>query len=180
MNAIAVTLFAAALAGCTTPQVVLDQASNGASLSSELAGRLDVYAQATRAIDDERRAALRRQHERAVSYRLLEAETELTYMLAGQASVVDLYRQMKSSADIITKVREDGANDVRRYSEELDAIGKPLPPVGRQLQAVQGGFAQLATKPSAAERLKALRSAWQDAKSPVPAPAAAAAASAPN
>ena len=170
-------LLALALAGCATPQVVLDQASNGAGLAAGLSGSLDDYTQAVRTLADQRRNALLRAHDRAVSYRLLEAETEQTYLLSGQAPLVELYRRMKGSADVIAKVRDDGAADLRRYAQELDAIGKPLPDVSAQLQAVQGNFAQLAEKPSAAERLRALKSAWHDAKSPT---AAASAASSPD
>ena len=95
------------LVACSTPQVVLQQASNGAQLTGEFSKAMASYEAQTKILDKERQQILLTSKASILQYHVLDINASQTFALAGQSQLSSMYDQLKNSSDTIAKARED-------------------------------------------------------------------------
>lgn len=162
------------LMACSTPQVVLQQASSGAQLTSEFSKAIATYEAQTKILDKERQQILLAAKSSALQYRVLDINASQTFALAGQTQLTSMYDQLRNSSDTIAKAREDAKVDAKKYADELEALMGPLSELSKRLGAVGSEFNGLSTEVSSSQRLKVVTDAFAAIKAPSAAASAAA------
>lgn len=164
--AVAIIVF---LASCSTPQVVLDQAKNGSELTQRLSDSISVYVGRVAEQDKQRIAQLDALHKTALNQRADIVREGPIYQLSGQGRLTNLSDYLRTSADAIWKVREDSDADLAQFSDGLNKLMKPLPPVTSDLDAVGQSFSALSVQLTPAERIEVVEAALKSVKAASPA-----------
>jgi uncharacterized membrane protein YccC len=170
------------LAGCSTPQPVLEQARNGAALTNALSQALTSYSERIAVLDAAREKLLSQRRARSLQFRFLDSNAAEVYKLAGRSELTAQYATLKASADTIAKARADAADDAAQYAKTLEQLMGPLPDINKNLAGVSKDFTALGTELNASEKLKLVSNAFKEIKgassvASAPAPAASAASS---
>lgn len=164
------------LIGCTTPPVVLQQASQGALLTGEFAKAIATYEAHTKVLDAERREILLASKASSLQFRLADVNASQVFALAGQGQLTSVYGQLRNSSDTIAKAREDARAEAKKYADEMEALMGALPDLSKRLGAVGTEFTGLGTELSSSQRLKAVTDAFAAIKAPAASASASAAA----
>lgn len=167
---------------CTTPQIALDHANNGAQLTQHLQSELLRYKEASKLASERRIAAVQEQQENALRNARTRAfddylDTTANRNTAWMASA----RRLQEAQGKYASLLSDEEKAQKELAERLAAVTKDLPTPGEKLGAVQKALADLGTELSPSERFAIVQKFLAESKAIVDknAQAAADAASAP-
>lgn len=146
--------FFLAIFGCHTPQVALDEASNGAALTASLESELREYRRVQAEIASQRIALVR-------GLRETLAETESTFAFddrileaSGKTAHLSLYRALRTLADSRAKDEETFQAKMKELDASLAKLVAPLPDSSEKLKATEAALGAMATELSSSDRIK--------------------------
>jgi len=141
-------------AGCSTPQVALDQANDGVALTTGLQRELATHERRQAAFDEARKKVIISETVSANRYRQDNILNDRLLQLSDQGAKLNSYQKVRDVAELRAKVIRDKASDEKAVRDAMDALMKPLPAGQEKIDATQKSFADLGTELSYAERLK--------------------------
>lgn len=133
-------------AGCKTPQVALDEANHGLSLTTELKSALSSYAIRQAAIDDMRKQQLGA-NIHTYNIRLLgQPADDQLYDISGQGQRLLVIKQLRSRIVLLRVEAETRQANNARLAQLQGSLVTALPPVGATLGATGKAFGALGTE----------------------------------
>lgn len=149
------TVCVAMLQGCSTPQALLDQANNGATLALSLQTEM-VNFRATQAdVAQHRLDSVRRQLASLSTYQVESDFDERLKKAAGTATTTQLYTDLRTLADSRGADEKLLAQQLAQIDADLAKVLSPLPDTAQALGSTQKALAVLGDELSAQDRIKA-------------------------
>lgn len=171
------------LAGCSTPQVALDQAQNGAALVQQLEAELSRYAKLSALAAQRRLKSIESQEaanlESAGTLEMSDFLDERAQRAQEAAANAALIRSLTAKQ---AELKRQQLDKRRELAERLAAATKSAEPLGAKLGALRKAMAELGSELKPEERLALTKKFLDDAKKIIDdsAKAAGGAASAPD
>ena len=156
-----------ALAGCSTPQVALDHANQGVTLTTALQKELAEFERRQTVIESLRADVIRSDKKAALEARREFVIADQLFVLLGQQSRLASYRELGDLADLRAKAIADEKTAADDFAKALDSTKAPLPPAGAKLAETGKALGALGTELSSAERLGIVTSFLSDVKAEV-------------
>lgn len=160
-------LIAATLAGCSTPQVVLDHANQGVTLTTALQKELAEFERRQTVIEGLRGDVIKSDKRAVLELRREFVIDDQLFVLAGQQSRLASYRELGDLADLRSKAISDEKTAADEFAKTLDSTKAPLTPARAKLAETGKALGALGTELSSAERLSIVTSFLADVKSEV-------------
>ena len=150
--------FVAAMFGCSTPQPLLDQANNGATLAMSLQAEMANFRSTQANISQHRLDAIRRQLASMATYQVESDFDDRLKKLAGAASTMQLYTDLRGLADSRGADEKLLAKQLADIDADLAKVLAPLPDTAQALAATQKAMAVLGEELSPKDRIAAVSS----------------------
>jgi hypothetical protein len=144
------------LAGCHTPQPVLDQASNAAALTGSLDSELRAFKEVRTAVANGRIASIKRQENEIARIAGEDAYGDRTLVLAGRKDYFELMDILRKLADSRRADDEDFAKRLAATEKALAETTAPLSVPSEKLAATQKLLSVLGQELTREEWLKFL------------------------
>lgn len=160
-------LIAATLAGCSTPQVALDHANQGVTLTTALQKELAEFERRQTVIESLRSDLIKSDKRAVLELRREFVIDDQLFVLSGQQSRLASYRELGDLADLRAKAIADEKSAADEFAKTLDSTKAPLPPARAKLGETGKALGALGTELSSAERLSIVTSFLADVKSEV-------------
>lgn len=151
----ACTACVAALQGCSTPQALLDQANNGATLAMSLQTEMMNFRATQARIAQHRLDSVRRQLASLSTYQVESDFDERLKKVAGTATTTQLYTDLRTLADSRGADEKLLAQHLAQIDADLSKVLSPLPDTAQALGSTQKALAVLGEELSAQDRIKA-------------------------
>ncbi|MDP1899447.1 MAG: hypothetical protein Q8K96_03200 [Rubrivivax sp.] len=149
---------ALALGACSTPQPLLDQANNGATLAMSLQTELAAFRVTQSDISQQRLDTIRRQLASLATYQVESDFDDRIRRLAGTAASQQLYNDLRTLADSRGTDERALAKQLADIDSDLAKVLAPLPDTAQGLAATQKALALLGEELSPKDRVAAISS----------------------
>jgi flagellar basal body L-ring protein FlgH len=147
---------AALVAGCSTPQVALQQANHTAKLMSLLDAELSEFRRVQQAAQASRVQSMATQKEFLSRLSASAEVTDQARRSAGDTLTVTLREQLISNADGVGQVRQETKSARTDFKKQVDALLVPLPSTRASITDAQAKAAAMGTELSADTRRQEL------------------------
>jgi DNA repair exonuclease SbcCD ATPase subunit len=148
---------ASGLGACSTPQPLLDQANNGATLAMSLQTQLSVFRATQAEISQQRLDAISRQLASMATYQVESDFDDRIRRLAGSGNSQQLYSELRTLADSRGTAESALARQLADINADLAKVLEPLPDTAQSLAATQKTLAVLGEELSTKERAAAVK-----------------------
>lgn len=156
VTGLAASIASLVMAGCGTTQASLDQANNGAALTSTLQQELSLFRSAQARVAEERIASLRSMQSMMAEYEVASAFDQRVMEAAGNNEAASTMTTLRRLADSMAKDEKDLLAKQAAVNESLAKLLSPVPQQSAQLKGTQDALAVLGHDQSNEEKLKAL------------------------
>jgi hypothetical protein len=160
-------LVAAMLMGCSTPQVALDHANQGVTLTTSLQKELAEFERRQAVIEGLRGDIIKSDKKTVLELRRDFVIADQLFVLSGQQGRLASYRELGELADVRAKAIAGEKAAAEAFAKALDATSVPLPPARAKLAETGKALGALGTELSAAERLSIVTTFLSDVKAEV-------------
>jgi hypothetical protein len=155
---------ACALAGCKTPQPMLDQANNGAALSVSLQSQLVALRSAQANVAQSRLDSIRRQNAMIAEYEADSAFDDRIQAAAGKTTESPLAATLRALADSRAKDDADLKATLAALDASMAGLLDPVPAPDAKLAATQKAMAALGEEFQPEQRIKTIATFAVDLK----------------
>jgi DNA repair exonuclease SbcCD ATPase subunit len=149
---------ALALGACSTPQPLLDQANNGATLAMSLETELAAFRATQSDISQQRLDSMRRQLASLATYQVEADFDDRIRRLTGTAGSQQLYTDLRALADSLGTDERALARQLAEIDADLAKVLAPLPDMAQSLAATQKALSALGEELSPKDRVAAVSS----------------------
>lgn len=144
------------LGGCSTPQPLLDQANNGATLAMSLQAEMANFRATQADISQQRLEAIRRQLASLASYQIESDFDDRLKKLAGDTASAQLYAELRSLADSRGTDEKLLIQKLAAIDADLAKVLAPIPDTTQALGTTQKSLAVLGEELSPKDRIAAV------------------------
>lgn len=149
---------ALSLGACSTPQPLLDQANNGATLTMSLQTELATFRATQSDVSQQRLDSIRRQLASLATYQVEADFDDRLRRLAGTASSQQLYNDLRTLADSRGTDERALALQLAQIDADLAKVLAPLPDTAQSLAATQKALSALGEELAPKDRVSAVSS----------------------
>jgi hypothetical protein len=152
------------LTACSTPQVALDQASNGVALAQQMQTEVARYRQAVTLAAARRLATVQGQEETTQNTLTQRALADQLDTRSGNTQASESEVLLRDASSGYAKLLSDNKKALKELTDRLAALAQDLPNPADKMATVQKSLAVLGTELSASERLAVVSAFLEDGK----------------
>lgn len=142
------------LAGCATPQPVLDQARNTAALTTSLAAEQREFLRVQRTVAQTRIQNIKDQLSRLARYQSTAKFDSRVSKIAGQSDTEDLAKKLQELSDSRIQDETELKATLKSIDETLAKVATTIPDSSSKTNSLQKALLPLGDELSASERLQ--------------------------